>query len=592
MTTPYSRDKHPSRLSRRRLLGLLGGAGAAALLAACGGNGGTAAPAAAPGGSAAGAPTSTATVGVPTSAAALSPTSTATVGVPTSAAALSPTSAATRGVATAATSVGSATAESGAITIPNSGVKLPTDKVNFRWIDSGDLKALFYKQYFAAYQQAHPNITIQYDALPWTEIEKIVPLGVQNGNAHDAFAVPLNVPGAQAVREGWVAPLDEVVPNFQRWKDAFPFGSFIDGVHVFNGKTYTFPVTSNKRYGTLTLYNTDIMQRAGYDLASKPFTWDEMRAAAKKITEQGKGQYYGTILGAKSTQRLAEFVRNLGRMAGAPASGGSPGNESIDWKTGQYIFTSDQYLAAIDLLLALNADGSVFPGSLSLDETAARSRMPQGVAGFIIEGPWNIPQWPRENPDFKFGVASTPLPNSGAPLPLTFEETGANQMWVYAKSPNKAIAGDMFAYTGSEDGQTAIVVATEGNLRALLPKANERAQQSKQLDPHASKALALYEQQIRTGPLPVVRNPDVAQVLLELKNVTPDFGQTIQGLFVGQLKDPKAAMRDLTDRMDKELERAIKAAQAKGAKVSRDDWKLANWDPAKDYSKADYDAAK
>ncbi len=570
MTSAYSRKRQPLPLSRRRLLGLLGGAGAAALLAACGGAAGvTPSPAAPSGGGAATA--STATTGVPTAIVA------------------------TTGATKAATPVASAAAAatgSGAITIPSSGAKLPTDKVNFRWIDSGDLKALFYKQYFAAYQQAHPNITIQYDALPWSEIEKIVPLGVQTGNAHDAFAVPLNVPGAQAVREGWVAPLDEVVPNFQRWKDSFPFGSFLDGVHVFNGKTYTFPVTSSKRYGTLTLCNTEIMQRAGYDPATKPFTWDELRAAAKKITEQGKGQYYGTIFGAKSTQRLAEFVRNLGRMAGASASGGSPGNESIDWKTGQYVFTSDQYLAAINLLLALNADGSIFPGSLGLDETAARARMPQGVAGFIIEGPWNIPQWPRENPAFKFEVTSTPLPNNGAPIPLTFEETGANQMWVYAKSPNKAIAGDMFAYTGSEDGQTAIVVATEGNLRALLPQANERAQQSKQLDPHASKALELYDQQIRTGPLPVVRNPDVAQVLLELKNVTPDFGQTIQGLFAGQLKDPKAAMKDLQDRMDKELERAIKAAQAKGAKVSRDDWKFANWDPTKDYTKADYDAAK
>ncbi len=569
MTSVDSCDKQPARLSRRQLLGLLGGAGTAVLLAACGGNDSAAVPTIVPGS------------GTGTAAA-----------VQGGRAADTPTAVATKGAATAARSTASAAAAtgSGAITIPNSGVTLPTDKVNFRWIDSGDLKALFYKQYFAAYQQAHPNIAIQYDALPWTEIEKIVPLGVQNGNAHDVFAVPLNVPGAQAVREGWVAPLDEVVPNFQRWKDTFPFGSFLDGVHVFNGKTYTFPVTSNKRYGTLTLYNTAIMQRAGYDPATTPFTWDDMRAAAKKITQQGKGQYYGTIFGAKSTQRLAEFVRNLGRMAGAPAAGDSSGNESIDWKTGQYVFTSDQYLAAIDLLLALNADGSIFPGSLGLDETAARARMPQGVAGFIIEGPWNIPQWPRENPDFTFGVASTPLPNNGSPIPLTFEETGANQMWVYAKSPNKAIAGDMFAYTGSEDGQTAIVVATEGNLRALLPQANERAQQSRQLDPHASKALELYEQQIRTGPLPVVRNPDVAQVLLELKNVTPDFGQTIQGLFAGQLKDPKAALQDLQDRSDKELERAITAARAKGATVSRDDWKFANWDPTKDYTQADYAA--
>ena len=102
----------------------------------------------------------------------------------------------------------------------------------------------------------------------------------------------------------------------------------------------------------------------------------------------------------------------------------------------------------------------------------------------------------------------------------------------------------------------------------------------------------LFDQQMRLGPDPAVRNADVAQVYLELKKVTPDFGQTVQGLYTGQLKDPKAAMQDLQDRWNKELDRAIKAAQAKGAKVSRDDWKFANWDPTKDYTQADYDAAK
>ncbi|HEU5330690.1 MAG TPA: hypothetical protein VFU78_21530, partial [Thermomicrobiales bacterium] len=77
-----------------------------------------------------------------------------------------------------------------------------------------------------------------------------------------------------------------------------------------------------------------------------------------------------------------------------------------------------------------------------------------------------------------------------------------------------------------------------------------------------------------------------------LKNLKPDFGQVIQGLFTGQLKDTKAEMQDLQDRAGKELDRAIKAAQVKGAKVSRDDWKFANWDPAKDYTEADYQQSR
>jgi multiple sugar transport system substrate-binding protein len=479
----------------------------------------------------------------------------------------------------------SSEAAKAAITIPKSSVALPTGPVTFRWIDSGDLKALFYRPFFEAYHAAHPNITIQYDALPWDDINRLVPLGVQNGNAHDVFAKPQKLSAGEMVQQGWVTPLDDVVPNFGEWKQRFPYGAFIPGIHVFDGKTYTFPVTSNKRYGTVLFYNVEQLQRAGYDPEAKPLTWDEFRKAAKKLTEQGNGQSYGVVVGGGGSDggQWGGIVSNLARMAGAAAS-----TDDIDWKTGHYSFTGDAYLAAIELLLALQADGSLFPGSASLAAPQARAQFPQGIAGMILDGPWVIPQWPQINPAFKFGVASQPVPNSGAPLPLTYEETGANQEWVYAKSPNTAIAGDMFDYIASEDGQYAVMIASQGNLRAIFPKAVARAEQSQQLDPQAGKALALFERQIKLGPMPEVRNPDVAKVQLELRHVTPDRNETLQGIMTGQLRDAKQAMHDLEDRMNAELDRAINAAQQKGAQVSRQDWVFPNWDPTKDYTEADY----
>ena len=564
MSTPESEHRRPLRLSRRAALRLLGGVGAAAILAACGTQGGSSAP--------------TAATGVPSGATA-----------PTATTAAAP-------VTTAPTATGAASAPSGSpgaaagptgIRIVNTGARLPTEKVTFRWVDSGDQKAVFWKEFFPAYQQAHPNITVQYDALPWNEIAKVVPLGIQNGNAQDVFQVPLNVTGAQAVREGWVAPLDDVIPTFAAWHQAFPPGSFVEGITTFAGKTYTVPITTNKRHGSLTLYNLAHLKNAGYDPAAKPLTWDEFRAAAKKITEQGRGQYYGLIFEGAQTGRWANFVSTLGRMAGAAGSGGDSTDSNINWQTGEYTYTSEPYLAAIELLLGLKADNSVFPGSLSLNAPQARAQMPQGVAGMLVQGPWNIPQWQREAPTFAFGVASPPVPTSGAPLPLHYGPGGSNLLWVYARSPHKAIAGDILHYVGSEEGQLAwsgIVGVADG---PIFPKAQQAI-----ADPLARKANELFDQQLRLGPSPVVRNPDVAQVSLELKNVTPDFGQVVQGLYTGQLRDPKRTMQDLQDRSEKELERAIKAAADKGAKVSRDDWKFPNWDPTRDYTQEDYDALK
>ncbi|MCB0133446.1 MAG: twin-arginine translocation signal domain-containing protein, partial [Caldilineaceae bacterium] len=73
----------------------------------------------------------------------------------------------------------------GDICIPAATTTLPTDAVTYRWLDSGDTKAVFWREFFEKYETAHPNISVEYDGLPWNEIAKIVPLGVQNGNLHD-----------------------------------------------------------------------------------------------------------------------------------------------------------------------------------------------------------------------------------------------------------------------------------------------------------------------------------------------------------------------------------------------------------------------
>jgi multiple sugar transport system substrate-binding protein len=365
-------------------------------------------------------------------------------------------------------------------------------------------------------------------------------------------------------------------------------GAFLDGVHVFDGKTYTFPQMSSKRYWSMTFYNSQYVEEAGYDLEAERMTWDQFRDAAKKITDNGQGQYYGLIYGGQSSGRFSDYVRFLGRMAGA-SSGGSLGFEDVDWRTGEFVYTSDEYLAAIELLVAIHEDGSVFPGAMSLTEAEARAQFPNGVAGMILEGPWNIPQWQRDAPDFKFGLASQPVPNDGEPMPITFEEVGSNTLFVYAESPYKQIAGDMYAYIGSVEGQVAIMAATQGNLRAMIPEAVEIAQETVELDPYASEALALYDEQLRMGPMVQIRNAGAAQVAQEKRALSPDFGQVVQGILTGQVTDAKAAMEDLESRSNAELERAIKAAQDAGAEVSRDDFVFPNWDPTVDYTEAMYD---
>jgi len=491
-----------------------GGAALAGLLAACGGP--TATATTAPTATTA-VPAATVTSGGAAPTVALPGTRPAGAGAPAIAAATSTARVAATGGAATATRAGASPAAATtpiAIRIQNRGAPLPSGQVTVRWLEAGPgPRTTFFKQYFAAYKQAHANITVQFDSLPAPDRDQAVQLGFQNGNAPDIFELPSTITGAQAVREGWVAPLDDVIPDFAAWKAAFPAGAFLDGITTFGGKTYTFGIYSPKQYTTLTFFNSAYLQAAGYDPSAAPLTWDTFRAAARKVTAQGVGKYYGMIIGAKEITILPNFVRNLGRMAG-PALG-----DDIDWKTGRYAFTSDGYLAAIDLLMALVKDGSIFPGSVSFSGADARDRMAQGAAGLWLSGTNGVANL-KAAPNLAFGIGSQPIPNSGTPQPLTYTPGVSGNFWLYAKSGAPTVGGDLLAYLGTVEGQTTFQAINGAGQPALFPQADKAIE----LDPRTRKGFNFFEQQMRMGPSPLVRNPDIEQVFAEQKRLTPDFG--------------------------------------------------------------------
>ena len=456
----------------------------------------------------------------------------------------------------------------------------------FRWIDSGDQKAVFFKAFLPAYNKAR-GIESNYDGLPWQEIAQVLPLGIRNGTAQDAFCLPLNVSPGLAVTSGWVQPLDGLIPDLEKWKAAFPPGAFLEGLNMFDGKTYGLPYTSGKVTSAHVLYNRKYMEDAGYDPEKTPLTWTTFRDAAKKITKAGNGSHYGFIIGGAQINRWQDTSRAIAQVAGA-STGSNSFYSDIDFRTGELQYTSDAYIGAIELLLALKSDGSVFPGVTGLTAPQARAFMPQGVSGMILQGPWNVPQWERENPNFDFGVAPPPLPDSGKAFPIIAQSAAApsNTMFIYAKAKNPMIAADVFHYLGTEAGQVAWGSLDGPADPPIFPSSIEKATMSAR-----SKAVLKMSNDInRVGPNPLVRNPALAEVVKVYKEPTPSYAQTVQGLFTGQLTGVKANMQKLQDATNKQIDDAFAQAKAAGAKVSRDDMVFPNWDPTKDYGDADYKA--
>lgn len=460
-----------------------------------------------------------------------------------------------------------------------SGAKLPTDDVQLRWMDSGDQKAVFFKAFFPFYEKQYPNIKVQYDGSNWNQIQQVITLGFRNGSAPDVFQLPGTITMADAVKNNWIGALDDIVPNWSEVRARFPVGTFATGVNEFEGKTYGYPATGNMRINNLLLYNKDYLSEAGYDPTAKIMSWDDFRAAAKKTTEQGKGKYYGLIGGVTQNNALPNVITAFANFAGA--IGGALNGVPFNFKTGEFNVAAPEFIGAAELILAIKDDGSTFPGMASLDNPGARGRMPQGLAAMIIQGPWNILAWTEQNPDFHLGVALTPQKDPAHIIPLSNGPGGSNTWSFFSKTKLGQVIGDVFNYMGTLEGQSAWAHFVGAGDPPAFPDVLKNIK----LDPLSQTALELAQKYTRLRPDPSVRNPDVQQVQLAFKTLTPSYNDVVVGLFTGQLKDVKQSFTDLQERAEKELDRAIGEAKGKGAKVSREDFVFADWDPTQDYTK-------
>ncbi|QQA42649.1 ABC transporter substrate-binding protein [Pelagovum pacificum] len=463
--------------------------------------------------------------------------------------------------------------------IGDSPIDLPAPDGPLRWLDSGDQKAVFFEAFLEEYKNQN-GIDVVYDGLPWSEIATVVPLGVRNGTAPDAFTLPLDMPPAVAISEGWVQPLDPLIPDIEEWKAGFPTGSFIEGVNMMDGQTYGLPFTSDRRSSCLLLFGQEAMSLTDFQPGpDNPLTWEEFRTAARQITENSGGRTPGFIIGGAQVNRWRDATIHLATRAGAHC-GTSGFVTGFDYTTGEYVIDSEEFVGAVELLLAMRDDGSTFPGLMSLNAPQARAFVAQGNAGMILQGPWNVPIWEANNPDFDFGMAMTPAPEGANgktytdSLPAT-----ANMMFLNAASKNPEYAADVFRIMGTLEGQTAWANVVGPADPAIFPEANNQAD----LSERSRQVLAIQEEQVRATPVPYSASTGFVEVARVFIEPTPNLAQTVQGLFSGQLQGVQETLTKVNDAMSAALDAAIEEANGNGAEVTRDMLVFEDWDPMQDY---------
>jgi multiple sugar transport system substrate-binding protein len=224
------------------------------------------------------------------------------------------------------------------------------------------------------------GVTLQRETVPGADL---IPKVLQQASSKTLPDVlMLDNPDVQQIAAtGALAPLNDLGVN----ADGFTQG-IVDATS-YDGKLYGLAPVVN----TIALfYNTKMLADAG---VQPPKTWDELRAAAKKLTKPGR---YGIAFNANATYE--------GSWQFLPAMWTNGGDETD--------LTSPQVAEALQLWVDLVKSGSASKSVINWTQGDVKDQFVAGKAAMMVNGPWNIPAL-NESPQVKWQVVQFPVNKVG-----------------------------------------------------------------------------------------------------------------------------------------------------------------------------------
>jgi multiple sugar transport system substrate-binding protein len=349
--------------------------------------------------------------------------------------------------------------------------------------------------------------------------------------------------------------------------------SLYEGMTIFDGRIYSFPIFSPRQHATTLWYNEDMVTAAGVDPEADLRTWEGVREAAQAMTS---GRTYGILLPIQFAARMGEHVQDLAEIAGAPGP--------IDWRTGEYAYGTQPYVDAIEFLLSFQEDGSLHPASSSLDARNGRARWAAGEAALFFDGPWNSGVLNNNFPEVIDVMNAAGIPvRSLDDQAYTYNSPSGGVFWISSQSEHPEVASAILQNFTSDEYYLGLAQ------RMDQPPLDLSAVDRADVHPVYKKVISNFLDVVRIAPEPVIKNPNVALVAAEMRSISPNLGEIVQGAFSGAIPNLQATLQTYADQLTAERERAIQVVQGRGLEVSVDDWIFPNWQPGVDYTAEQYE---
>jgi multiple sugar transport system substrate-binding protein len=349
-------------------------------------------------------------------------------------------------------------------------------------------------------------------------------LAFESGTPPDIY----NITGTirDEVEAGRPEPLNDYLAKTPGLEESFLPGAYAPSRGTYNGQKIGLPMYAQ----TMRLYyNKSIFQKAGLDPNKPPTTFSELRQMSKQITDALKQEgVYGYVLGDKY-----DWVWWMN----GECMGNSAGGYIFDYSTAKYTQNNDGLKQAMQLMVDMQADGSIFPGIHTLTDDDARQQFSLGKAGMIVGGSWNPGVF---NDQFQskedWETAELPMPDSGTKGKV--QQGIGDRYTLSAKSQKKEAAWELLKFMYSPEIMTTMYEKGMGVM--AVAKAN-----TGKSDVRGIAKLAPTERDIILPPAPA------------LPAITPGFTTVLQSIWddKGTTADQKLAEIEKVhnDTFDKEI---------------------------------------
>ncbi|GAA3949363.1 extracellular solute-binding protein [Actinomadura viridis] len=285
----------------------------------------------------------------------------------------------------------------------------------------------------ADFRQKHPKTDVEVVYVPWPDATKKLQDALNTGQGPDV----VEIGNDQAVTWAGQDALADITKRFAGWSEGKDVVKGSLELGQVDGKTYAVPWYAGVR---VVWYRKDLFAEHG---VQPPKTWDELKAAAKRIQDAEGGDVAGIAAPSDFTNGFASFLWGAGGEIAVQEGGKWAGK-----------LDTPESKKAVEYYTGLVKEGLAPKKYIGVNELAGPQRdFANGKVAMYIDGAWTLPQIEKISKKHTAQMGAFTIPTPTGQVGPAF--AGGSHLAVWKDSKHPAAAFDyLTSVTSKKNAKT------------------------------------------------------------------------------------------------------------------------------------------